>query len=109
MKVVTTVQQVLGGGPPLGRRTPEPVAACVTIAKRDLRAGVGLDGIGGGACCGMASSTNEATELLPVGLASDATIRRNVPMDRPIKLADVELDTEADLVRLHRQVIGPHT
>ena len=109
MEVVTTIQQVLAGGPPLGRRTPEPVAACVAVAKRDLRAGEQLDGIGGGACYGMAAPTDEATELLPVGLASDAMIRRDVPMDRPIKLADVELDEDADLVRLHRQVVGHRT
>jgi hypothetical protein len=60
MEVPTTIEQVLAGGPPLGRRTRAPVAACVAVAKRDLAAGELLDGIGGGACYGLAASSDEA-------------------------------------------------
>ncbi len=102
MEAVVTIEQVLGGGPPLGHRTAEPVAACLAVAKRDLRAGQHLDGIGGGACYGLAATADEAAGLLPIGLAADAVLRREVPTDRPIMLDDVELDEDSELVRLHR-------
>lgn len=102
MEVPTTIEQVAWGGPSLGRRTPEPVAVCAAVAKRDLAAGEALDGIGGDACYGVAASRAEGGALLPIGLAADATLRRPVAIDRPITLDDVELDEAALLVRLHR-------
>jgi predicted homoserine dehydrogenase-like protein len=100
MEVPTTIEQILGGGPPLGHRTAAPVAACVAVAKRDLAAGTQLDGIGGGATYGLAAATGEADGLLPVGLAQHARMRRPVPVDRPIAFDDVELDRDAYLVEL---------
>jgi predicted homoserine dehydrogenase-like protein len=100
MEVPVTIEQVLAGGPALGQRTPEPLAACVTMAKRDLSAGDTLDGIGGGAGYGVAASMEEAEGLLPIGLSQHATLRRDVAMDRPIALDDVDLDGDAYLVRL---------
>ena len=102
MEVPATIQQLAAGGPPLGDRTPQPVASCVAVAKRHLAAGEQLDGIGGGACYGLAASRNEATGLLEVGLSQFATLRRDIAADRPIELDDVELDEAAYLVRLHR-------
>ena len=102
MEVARTIEQVLGGGPALGRRTPEPVAACVAVAKRDLAAGEVLDGIGGGASYGVAAGMAEADGLLPIGLSQHATLRRPVGIDRPITLDDVEIDDDAYLVRLLR-------
>ena len=102
MEAVVTIEQVLAGGPALGRRTPSPVAACVAVAKRDLQAGEHLDGIGGGACYGLAAAAEEAAGLLPIGLAAGAVLRHDVPIDRPVTLDDVELDDDAELVRLAR-------
>jgi predicted homoserine dehydrogenase-like protein len=100
MEVPTTVEQVLAGGPPLGSRTPEPVAACVAVAKRAVAAGEALEGIGGGTCYGVAASLDEAAELLPVGLAQHAVARRPLSVDQPVRRDDVELDETAWLVRL---------
>jgi predicted homoserine dehydrogenase-like protein len=102
MEVPMTVDQVLAGGPSLGRRTPEPIATCVAVAKRDLSAGEALDGIGGGAAYGVAASMAEAAGLLPIGLSEHATLRRAVPIDQPIALADVEIADDAFLVELLR-------
>ncbi|WP_052667087.1 hypothetical protein [Nitriliruptor alkaliphilus] len=104
MEVPTTIEQVVWGGPPLGRRTPEAVAMCAAVAKRDLSAGEVLDGIGGDACYGVAASRDEGEHLLPVGLAEHATLRRSVGIDRPVTLEDVELDEDALLVDLHRSM-----
>jgi predicted homoserine dehydrogenase-like protein len=103
MEVPTTIEQVVAGGPPLGRRTPEPVAACVAVAKQDLAAGDDLDGIGGDTCYGVAASRAEADELLPIGLSQHAMLRRPVAIDQPIRREDVELDDRAFLVGLHRE------
>ena len=102
MEVATTIEQVAAGGPALGERSPEPVASCVAIAKQDLTAGTGLDGIGGDACYGVAASRDEGAELLPIGLSQHATLRRPVAIDRPVRLVDVELDDTTFPVRMHR-------
>jgi predicted homoserine dehydrogenase-like protein len=100
MEVPGTIEQVLAGGPALGRRTPAPIASCVSMAKRDLRSGEVLDGIGGGGCYGVAANLDEAEGLLPIGLSQHAALRRAVAVDQPIGLDDVELDDDAFLVRL---------
>ena len=102
MEVPTTIEQVAGGGPALGRRTEAPVARCVAVAKRDLAPGDALDGIGGDGCYGVAAASTDAAGLLEIGLSEHARVRRDVPIDRPITLDDVELDDDAYLVRLHR-------
>jgi predicted homoserine dehydrogenase-like protein len=107
MEVPTTIEQVLAGGPPLGRRTPQPVARCVAVAKRGLHAGERLDGIGGGAAYGLAAAIGESENLLPIGLSQHAELRRPIPIDRPIGLDDVELDDGAYLVTLLRSEPNP--
>jgi predicted homoserine dehydrogenase-like protein len=105
MEVPVTIEQVVAGGPPLGTRTPRPVAICAAVAKRDLVQGERLDGIGGDTCYGVAGDVDECADLLPIGLAAHATMRRDVRADRAVSLDDVELDEEAFLVRLHRSPI----
>jgi predicted homoserine dehydrogenase-like protein len=100
MEVPTTIEQVLSGGPALGRRTTEPVASCVAVAKRDLTPGEPLDGIGGATVYGLAAPSSGAAELLPIGLSQHARLARAVSRDRPIALDDVELEQTAYLVRL---------
>jgi predicted homoserine dehydrogenase-like protein len=101
MEVPVTIEQVVAGGPALGRRTEQPIAACVAVAKRDLEAGTALDGIGGDTSYGVAASIDEAETLLPIGLAQHAVLRRAVGADEPIRREDVELDDTAFLVRMH--------
>lgn len=69
-----------------------PVADVVTVAKRDLKAGDILDGIGGFTSYGMAEDIQAArTEgLLPMGLSQGRRLRKPLPRDRAITYADVE-------------------
>jgi predicted homoserine dehydrogenase-like protein len=101
MEVATTIEQLAAGGPSLGRRTPEPIATCVAVAKQELASGTTMDGIGGDHCYGVAAGRDDGDDLLPIGLAQHATLRRAVTIDRPVRLADVELDDTAWLVQLH--------
>lgn len=63
-------------------------------AKRDLEVGETLDGEGGFTVYGrlVPAATAAAEELLPIGLAHHARLRRKVARDRLLTLDDVELD-----------------
>ena len=69
-----------------------PVCQVLTIAKRDLKAGEVLDGIG----CFMTYGELEnidcflAKNFLPLGLARDCRLLHDIPQDQPLTYADVE-------------------
>jgi predicted homoserine dehydrogenase-like protein len=69
-----------------------PVCDVITVAKRDLKAGEVLDGIGGFTCYGMIENSDvcQADNLLPMGLAEGCRINRDIPRDQAITYADVE-------------------
>jgi predicted homoserine dehydrogenase-like protein len=68
-----------------------PVCEVLTIAKRDLKAGERLDGIGGFCSYGLIDNRTaaRAAEALPIGLSEDCVLRRDVAKDEPISLGDV--------------------
>ncbi len=70
-----------------------PVCEVITIAKRDLKAGEVLDGIGGFTCYGVLENheASAAQHLLPMGLSEGCRLKRNVPIDCALTYADVEL------------------
>ncbi|RMF32476.1 MAG: NAD(P)-dependent oxidoreductase, partial [Chloroflexi bacterium] len=70
-----------------------PVAEVITVAKRDLKAGEVLDGIGGFTCYGMLENYDvaQAENLLPMGLSEGCRLKRDIPKDRAITYPDVEL------------------
>lgn len=74
---------------PLGR----PVADVLTSAKRDLKAGEVLDGIGGFTCYGVLDNADACARehLLPMGLAEGCRLRRDVYRDDIIAVEDVEV------------------
>jgi predicted homoserine dehydrogenase-like protein len=89
---ISVARAVLFGDPtitPLGA----PVCEVITLAKRELRAGELLDGIGGFTVYGTIENavTARAEDLLPIGLAEGARLRRDTPIDGAIRFADVDL------------------
>lgn len=86
---------------PIGR----PVCDVITIAKRPIRAGEVLDGIGGFLSYGTIENTDVALRqnLLPIGLSEGCRIRRDLPIDAPITWDDVELRSDRLGVRLWRE------
>jgi len=74
---------------PIGK----PVCDVIIAAKRDLKAGEVLDGIGGFACYGMIENIDIslAEDLLPMGLSEGCLLRRDIPKDHVVTYADVEL------------------
>lgn len=70
-----------------------PVCDVITVAKRDLKAGEMLDGIGGFTCYGMIENSDvcQAEDLLPMGLSEGCRLTRDIPKDQAITYPDVQL------------------
>jgi len=73
----------------------------IAVAKRDLKVGEALDGIGGYTCYGSIEKRSIAREeaLLPIGLSKGAVVRKPIRRDQPITLEDVEV--REDLLVFH--------
>src|SRR4051812_46796043 len=70
-----------------------PVCDVVTIAKRDLKAGEVLDGIGGYLTFGGIDNISVVMRdnLLPIGLSDGCVLKRDLPIDAGITFDDVEM------------------
>jgi predicted homoserine dehydrogenase-like protein len=69
-----------------------PVSDVVACAKRDLKAGEELDGIGGFTCYGAIDNAelSVANKWLPMGLADGRRLARDVAKDQVIQFNDLE-------------------
>ncbi len=69
-----------------------PVCEVVTVAKRDLKAGERLDGIGGFCAYGLVENAPAARALsaLPIGLSEGCVLRRDVKKDNVVSFDDVD-------------------
>jgi predicted homoserine dehydrogenase-like protein len=69
-----------------------PVCEVVTVAKRDLKTGERLDGIGGFCSYGLIDNraAARAVDALPIGLSDGCVLRRDVAKDEVISFNDVE-------------------
>jgi predicted homoserine dehydrogenase-like protein len=68
-----------------------PVCEVVTVAKRDLKAGERLDGIGGFCAYGLIDNAAAARAMaaLPIGLSDGCVLRRDVAKDAVVSFDDV--------------------
>jgi predicted homoserine dehydrogenase-like protein len=82
-----------------------PVVDVVAAAKRDLRAGETVDGIGHFMTYGLCENadTVAAERLLPLGLAEGCQLRHDVPRDQVLTYADVELPKDRFVDSLRAQ------
>lgn len=95
---------------PLGR----PYCEAVAIAKRDLREGDVLDGIGGYTNYALIENfdTARAQNLLPMGVAQNCVVKRPVAMDTALTYDDVELPAGRQIDQLRAEMIDtffPHS
>ncbi|MGB3414507.1 MAG: SAF domain-containing protein [Microbacteriaceae bacterium] len=89
------------------RASLKPVAwtaEVVTKAKRDLKAGESIDGIGGSTVFGYTVSASDAREArqLPIGIARGAKIVRDIAKGEVIGYDDVELDDRKTIIALRK-------
>jgi predicted homoserine dehydrogenase-like protein len=70
-----------------------PVCEAVAYAKRDLKAGETLDGMGGFTNYGMVDTyaNSSAHGYLPMSLSVDCKLKRDIAKDQPLRYADVAL------------------
>lgn len=91
-----------------GEATMQPfrylTSECITVAKRPLKAGEILDGIGGYCYRGSIEVASVAREkkILPLGLAKGAVLVRDVPKDGIITYDAVKLKEDSILLQLRR-------
>ncbi|REL24186.1 NAD(P)-dependent oxidoreductase [Rhodohalobacter sp. SW132] len=74
----------------------KPVCEVITQAKKDLKAGEMLDGLGGFTCYGSIENSKTARNenLLPMGLSQDCRLVNDVSKDEVIRIKDVQFPPE---------------
>jgi predicted homoserine dehydrogenase-like protein len=100
----TVARAVLFGDTTIAAEGP-PRVDVVTAAKVDLKEGDKLDGIGGYTIYGIAENAEIAAAqgLLPMGLAENCTVTRDIARDAPLTYDDVELPRGRLIDRLRRE------
>jgi predicted homoserine dehydrogenase-like protein len=88
---LTVVEAVLYREPALAPRGA-PLAEVIAIAKRDLKAGEILDGIGGETVYGQIERAAESVEFLPIGLSDGLRLSTSVSKGDPIPGSAVDVD-----------------
>lgn len=88
----SVARAVLFGDPTITPRGA-PVCGTVAYAKRDLKAGEQLDGMGGFACYGLVEREEvcRRENFLPIAISLDCRLKRDIAKDQPVTYADVEL------------------
>ncbi|XNS34898.1 SAF domain-containing protein [Halomonas cupida] len=86
-------------------------ADAVATAKRDLNAGEMLDGEGGYTVWAKAipASTSTQSDALPIGLAHNVRLRHAVRKDQVVRMSDVELIEDRDVVDVRLEQIRTMT
>jgi predicted homoserine dehydrogenase-like protein len=82
-----------------------PVCEVVAVAKRNLKAGERLDGIGGFCTYGLVDNAvaARATAALPIGLSEGRVLRRDVAKDEVLSFNDVDAAPEGIVETLWRE------
>lgn len=101
---LTSARAALHGTPAVAPRGA-PVAEVAAFAKRPLRVGARLDGIGGFDAYGLivTAAADPAAGPLPVCLAGYARLTRDIPQDAPIPLDAVEFAEDNAVLALRRR------
>jgi predicted homoserine dehydrogenase-like protein len=82
-----------------------PVCEVVAVAKRDLKAGDLLDGVGGFCTYGLIDNSPTAREMqaLPIGLSEGCILRRDVSKDAVLSFDDVIARSSGEVEALWRE------
>lgn len=82
-----------------------PMTEVIAVAKRDLRPGEVLDGVGGFCAYGVIENSPVAREqdLVPMGLTTRCVLKTTVAKDTPIRFADVTVPVDSLSHRLYAE------
>lgn len=109
---LTVARAAIYGEPTIIPMGGKPIAETITVAKRDLKAGEKLDGIGGYTVLGDIETyeVSKAEGLLPIGLINKNTIvKKDIKKGEYLTYDSVELDTSNLLYKLRKlqeEIIG---
>lgn len=80
------------------------VSEVMTCAKKDLKPGDILDGIGGFNCYGLIELHEKVKKekFLPIGISEGCIVKRKISKDEPVKYDDVEINTDSILFNLRK-------
>jgi len=92
IQIVSTIGRAVIHRDPTVAPLAGPVCEVVTVAKRDLKAGERLDGIGGFCTYGLIDNATAARNMaaLPIGLSEGCVLGRDVSKDDVLSFNDVE-------------------
>ncbi len=104
IEVPLTVAQCVLYGESSGHPGPRLVSECIAIAKRDLKAGERLDGIGEYCYRGSIDLAEVAVRenLLPLGLAKGYRVKKDIATDSVLTYDALEIDEDSPLRQLRR-------
>ncbi|MEX0686547.1 MAG: Gfo/Idh/MocA family oxidoreductase [Balneolales bacterium] len=82
-----------------------PVCHVITVAKRDLKAGETLDGIGGFTCYGVIDNAHitEVDNLFPMGLSDGCILNKDIKKDEPLTFDDVSIPSNRLCDQLYKE------
>jgi len=105
IQIASTIARAVLDRDPTVTPIDGPVCEVVTVAKRDLKRGERLDGIGGFCAYGLIENTDEARgrAALPIGLSEGCVLRRDISRDDVLSFDDVELRVERQVEALWRE------
>lgn len=80
------------------------VSEVITVAKKSLKSGEKIDGIGGYSVYGLIDRYEAAARenLLPVGLSNGCILKKDKAVDEPVSMDDVEYDSQTLLAQLRK-------
>lgn len=80
------------------------ISEVITVAKKDLKKGEVIDGIGGFTVYGLIDlyETAKKENLVPLALIEDAVIKNDIKFEKPITYDDVELKTDCLIYKLRK-------
>jgi len=92
IQIISTIGRAVVHSDPTVAPIAGPVCEVITLAKRDMKAGERLDGIGGFCAYGLIENTSAARSIdaLPLSLSENCVLRRDVVKDQVIPFGDVE-------------------
>jgi predicted homoserine dehydrogenase-like protein len=92
VQIASTIGRVLIHRDPTTTPIGGPVCEVIAVAKRDLKAGERLDGVGGFCTYGLIDNRVSArtSGALPIGMSEGCVLRRDVSRDSVLSLGDVE-------------------
>ena len=80
------------------------ISEVITMAKRDLKTGEVIDGIGKYTVYGLIEEYQRAKDenLLPIGISQGCILKKDIEKDQPIKYNDVKLVENSQVLKLRR-------